>query len=743
MATIISGIEPRPQTPPHHPIHGVHMPVATIEHIIAQGFPEVKLVSVTQLEPGRSYNNRIYYLKHRRSRSGTEPAHLAESEEHEFVLKVNGRFFGASKIQNEVACLRLLETYCSEVPAPRPLAWSEDGVKMTTRYGPLDKWHTREASTGQEEKIGWIMMTRVPGEPISSLHLEQAAMIDLAQQLADHVTSWRRLVPRQVNCGNIRFCQSEYENFSGDINLEGGPDLVVRGLLSEDIELTQGITSVSQYYRIKLEDKLQLLKSSETYADNRPIAPLVQAFIAQTLPKLILDEYPSRSQDDASPGRFVFTHYDLSPRNILISGEPPRISGIVDFEFSGFFSPLEEFLNDYVGNEGDWPREVYKAYLETLENNGIATPAKSVASLHWKQAYGVEKLVENIAPWWLPGQHQGKELASELKKSEEIVREMLEKLEAASSLSSNDKPWLSTLKLLNYVNRTHGFNYSLTRRLEGGYQGGAYLISIKGGDGDAVIKWNRKKLWAKAVTEAAPVVEQARKAKWPTPKWIAFGDSPSGYPYVIQEYVPHSHAAKGVTGALATAAIDFVETHHSKMDLNTSVDYTTLDRNRIFDEEENLKHAQPLREYSATGAALVDLLISWAEPYRDLIMPSNDLVHGDFQPGNILVADDKDCRIVALIDVEAIGKGSRLHDIANLACHNIIWGEEHEALPILENYARSHGQPGEWEISLTARLFGLVHFAVGMSKRHGRDAEPVLERAIAFVKATQLHTRAL
>ncbi|KIM96973.1 hypothetical protein OIDMADRAFT_169749, partial [Oidiodendron maius Zn] len=401
MATIISGTEPRPQTPPHHPIHGVHMPIATIEHIIAQGFPEVKLVSVTRLESGGSYNNRIYYLKLRRSHSETEPAHLAESEEHEFVLKVNGRFFGASKIQNEVACLRLLETYCSEVPAPRPLAWSEDGVKMTTRYGPLDKWHTREASTGQEKNIGWIMMTRVPGEPISSLHLEQAAMIDLAQQLANHVTSWRRLVPRQVNCGNIRFCQSEYENFSSDINLDGGPDLVVRGLLSEDIELTQGITSVSQYYRIKLEDKLRLLKSSETYAHNRPIAPLVQAFIAQTLPKLVLDEYPSRSQDDASTGGFVFTHYDLSPRNILISGEPPRISGIVDFEFSGFFSPLEEFLNDYVGNEGDWPREVYKAYLETLENNGIATPAKSVASLHWKQAYGVEKLVENIAPWWL------------------------------------------------------------------------------------------------------------------------------------------------------------------------------------------------------------------------------------------------------------------------------------------------------------------------------------------------------
>ena len=738
MASITAVDEPRPQTPPHHPIHGVHMSTGTIEHLISQGFPDSKLISVTQLESGRSYNNRIYYLKIHCSSRKAEPGPLAGFEQ-ELVLKVNGRFFGASKVQNEVACLQLLESYCPDVPAPRPLAWSEDGVNMTIRSNTSGTWDTREIPTQQKDKVGWILITRLTGEPLSMLQLDEATMMDLAQQLAHHVASWRRDIPSQAHCGNLRFCHGEYVNMPADITPEDYPALVIRGLLSEDIKLREGITSVGGYYKVKLEDRLRLLETSETHAQNRSLIPLLRTFMEQTLPKLTLDG--NSSKDGIPTDQFVFTHYDLSPRNILISGQSPRITGIVDFEFSGFFSPLEEFLNDYVGNRGDWPKEIYNAYLAGLEQNGVATPAKSIASLHWKQAYGLEKLVDNIAPWWLPGEHEGADLAAELKKAEATVREMLEKLEAASSLPSNDKPWLSTLKLLNYVNRTHNFSYTLTKRLEGGYQGGAYLISIKDGGGESVIKWNRKKWWAKRVSEAAPVVEQARQANWPTPKWLAYGESPSGYPYVIQEYVSRSHTVRGVTRALAMAVIDFVDNRHAQIDLETTVDWTVWDRNILFSDEENSKYAQPLCEYSATGADLVELLKSCTEPYRDAIIISRDIVHGDFQPGNILVADDEDCRIVALIDVEAMGKGSRLHDVANLACHNIIWSGESEALPILGKYARLVGKPGEWEISLASRLLELLRFVVETSKTRGHDAEPVLEKAIAFVRETCLQTR--
>jgi Ser/Thr protein kinase RdoA (MazF antagonist) len=40
-----------------------------------------------------------------------------------------------------------------------------------------------------------------------------------------------------------------------------------------------------------------------------------------------------------------------------------------------------------------------------------------------------------------------------------------------------------------------------------------------------------------------------------------------------------------------------------------------------------------------------------------------DLVHGDLNPGNVFLDGD---RISALVDVEALGKGRRCHDLATL-----------------------------------------------------------------------------
>ncbi len=71
------------------------------------------------LSRGRSFNNRIYFPQLRLGSPDSEGQGLREDLE--LVLKVNGRYFGADKIQNEVGCLWLLEKYCSRVPAPTNL----------------------------------------------------------------------------------------------------------------------------------------------------------------------------------------------------------------------------------------------------------------------------------------------------------------------------------------------------------------------------------------------------------------------------------------------------------------------------------------------------------------------------------------------------------------------------------------------------------------------------------------------
>jgi hypothetical protein len=420
----MSSDNPRPSTPPHHPNFGIEMSNESIRKLVHLALPDITLVDIESLPPLKSFNNRIYFLKGSRQVPGIQQD-ASDLGEEEFVLKINGRGFGGDKIQNEVSCLRLVEVFCHGIPVPRAIAWSQDGSKMAIarRYGSASRQLEEQAFDGNTG--GWILMTRAPGEPIDLSKQNNDRLVDLAVQLADHVTNWRQNVPCQRNGGNIRFQEDEYKNSRPDITLIdsgelGATNLVIRGILGDGIRSLDPIATVGNYYKVMMENKLQTLESNEAFEPNRSLSAPVRKFMQEVLPTM--------SSLNTGASAFVFTHYDLSPRNVLISGEPPRITGIVDFEFAGFFPPLDEFLNDYIEDSNDWPKDVYQVYLERLEENGVSTPLKSVDKDHWEQNYLLQQLVQNIAPWYLPGKYQGQELEQELYKSKMLVEEILIKL---------------------------------------------------------------------------------------------------------------------------------------------------------------------------------------------------------------------------------------------------------------------------------------------------------------------------
>ncbi|KAK4444212.1 kinase-like domain-containing protein [Podospora aff. communis PSN243] len=425
---------PRPGTPPHHPIFGVKLPISHIEAIFAAIYPHRTLLSVSQLPSGRSFNNRIYFLSIARSNetSGASPG--APGDVLQLVLKVNGRFFGPDKIQNEVSCLRILEQYCPDVPVPRIIAWSENGRTIAMPSSDED-YGTRQdvpIPLGDNSTLhpGWILMTRMPGEPISSLTLDGPAMSSIGAQLADMVASWRRNIPHTSNCGNLLFSSSSLADPSNvDIDLghedarPSGPTdaFIVRGLLGDGIAPGLPISSTLDLHRIRLEHKLQELNTNTTYAPNRDLVPTLSEFVLHTLPRLFPANHNSSS--------FIFTHFDLSPRNTLITTSPglnggppvPKITGLIDLEFSGFFPPLDEFVNDYVDNGGDWPDEMYAAYLDRLEALAMPTPRKGMHEREWRVQHHLGVLLDNIAPWWLPGGFDGRQVEEKLKESREMV----------------------------------------------------------------------------------------------------------------------------------------------------------------------------------------------------------------------------------------------------------------------------------------------------------------------------------
>src|SRR5271155_2008118 len=102
------------------------------------------------------------------------------------------------------------------------------------------------------------------------------------------------------------------------------------------------------------------------------VSPVVREFAEKTLLGLSLF-----SSD--RPTAMTFTHYDFSPCNILVSeGSPPLITGILDFEFADFFPNKEEFTNNAIANDQDWPEAAYRAFLEELEKLGERTPLRGI-----------------------------------------------------------------------------------------------------------------------------------------------------------------------------------------------------------------------------------------------------------------------------------------------------------------------------------------------------------------------------
>ena len=454
----------RPGTPPHHPTFGVSLPQEYIQDTIAILYPNGKLRSIEQLPTGKSFNNRIYFVS---VDASSHPVPGPRADVQNLVLKVNGRFFGAHKIQNEVACLGILERYCPELPVPRVVAWSEDGsiiqTKMASEGGP--PVHAQpDLSSARGRHPGWILMTRLPGEPFSSVidtvRDGEAVQASVGQQLAEIVASWRTKVPPARHCGNIlivpRDGKKDAKTEAGEsTELDDVPELTgsvprklaIRGLLGDGIPPSQTpISSVLDLHRVRFRAKLRELETVDTYAPNRgALVPLVSHFIAETLPHLFAGGGAGVGMGGGSvpaPAEFVFTHYDLSPRNTLVSFFPdptasttshasPKITGIIDFEFAGFFPPSHEFVNDYVDNGGDWPEQVYSSYLARLAELGVPTPRRGIDERLWKLEHRLGILLDSIAPWWLPGGMDGDAVEAKLLECRGVAEGCVRELGAA------------------------------------------------------------------------------------------------------------------------------------------------------------------------------------------------------------------------------------------------------------------------------------------------------------------------
>lgn len=108
----------------------------------------------------------------------------------------------------------------------------------------------------------------------------------------------------------------------------------------------------------------------------------------------------SGSPEPTKISRNVFTHQAFAPRNILVSPEanPPEltVTGIVDFEFAGFFPEEDEILTCMSRQADDWNEETFNSILAHMSRLGMSVPVKKE---QFDRLCILDNLIQNVAPW--------------------------------------------------------------------------------------------------------------------------------------------------------------------------------------------------------------------------------------------------------------------------------------------------------------------------------------------------------
>ena len=284
------------------------------------------------------YNNQIFFID------------TVENAER-YVLKIGGRYWVSSKTEDEVKSLQLLAQYTT-IPVPCILAYSVD--------------------PDNEFGVGWILMTRLPGESMSKICwngcLSFNAIRSIITDLAEYVSQMHLNIPRMQQIGAFR----------------------LNGQIDKDSNGLGPWLTYEQFVHDRARIEIRTIQKHPVFAS-----------IKDTILHAI-EEFEQLQFSSLENVPLVFSHGDLHVQNILISmndPETPRITGIVDWEWAGSFPCSEEYFtsfNYFLHHESEAVRELF---LDEFEKRGILTPR---TIKHFSVMQKINRFITTLALWDIP-----------------------------------------------------------------------------------------------------------------------------------------------------------------------------------------------------------------------------------------------------------------------------------------------------------------------------------------------------
>ncbi len=264
-------------------------------------------------------------------------------------------------------------------------------------------------------------------------------------------------------------------------------------------------------------------------------------------------------------------------------------------------------------------------------------------------------------------------------------------------------------ELLQQVNAISHSDYKLSKQYSGGWQGSAYEVMNSEGQ-PAVFKWTTNTAWVNQLKRAEPIVDKAIAAGIPTPKFLNIGTLPNGITYHLQEQVV-GEPMKELDQQNLELIFGLID-KQKDMNLDTTQNWSEYVYNVIFNGESGW--TEQIEKYSPETKALLEKLMKNTEKARDTHLPTNDLVHGDLNLGNVMVKDGK---VTGYIDFASAGKGHRVIDLASLYA----WSFNKVPAEIsnqIKDKMLSISTPNEFLIATSSSILALTSFCID---RHGDE----------------------
>jgi aminoglycoside phosphotransferase (APT) family kinase protein len=269
-----------------------------------------------------------------------------------------------------------------------------------------------------------------------------------------------------------------------------------------------------------------------------------------------------------------------------------------------------------------------------------------------------------------------------------------------------------TQQLVSQINQAHGLRFLLRERCQEGLAG-AWLLSDDDGR-RAILKLNTD--MAHRLEQLPQLVDRIRAAGYPTPRWLAAGETVDGTTYHVVDFVSgESMLRSRLTLRTVEHLIEVIELQ-AGLDPDPTLNWSEYVRECAFGDGEN--DPRPMtRRLGQSGIELIARFDALLAPYTDLELPRNDLVHGDLNTSNVMCQNDE---ITGIVDAESLGSGTRALDYATLLPRLLKQGASPEVVSAVRRAGREVAGPGVFAACGAAVAFDSVR----SQYYQGRDKEP-------------------